>query len=332
MTYYIIYKITNLLNDKIYVGFHKTEDIYDDYMGSGKLIKEAITEFGVQNFKKDIIAIFDNKDDAEALEAEIVNKDFVLRDDTYNLSIGGNVCILYGENNGFYGKHHSDEFKQRIALILSKANKGVPKRPIKFQDKIYTFQDFAQLVNITKNIKNNVIYYCGNPDTEAIFVDSDSQKQAELYFQDRNKRNEEKSLLLAKLASERFTGYQWSEERNLAVSKALTGRKKTEEHVNKVNRNPEKIRKTADKHRGMKRSDEAKRKMSLAKKGKPALNAGKTLIQLKDGSRIYHDKTLQLPDGAFRISKKKAINVETNESKWFYTHEPLPIGWRWKHE
>ena len=59
MTYYIIYKITNLLNDKIYVGFHKTEDIYDDYMGSGKLIKEAITEFGVQNFKKDIIAIFD---------------------------------------------------------------------------------------------------------------------------------------------------------------------------------------------------------------------------------------------------------------------------------
>ena len=118
MTYYIIYKITNLLNDKIYVGFHKTEDIYDDYMGSGKLIKEAITEFGVQNFKKDIIAIFDNKDDAEALEAEIVNKDFVLRDDTYNLSIGGNVCILYGENNGFYGKHHSDEFKQRIALIL----------------------------------------------------------------------------------------------------------------------------------------------------------------------------------------------------------------------
>lgn len=332
MTYYIIYKITNLLNDKIYVGFHKTEDIYDDYMGSGKLIKEAITEFGVQIFKKDIIAIFDNKDDAEALEAEIVNKDFVLRDDTYNLSIGGNVCILYGENNGFYGKHHSDEFKQRIALILSKANKGVPKRPIKFQDKIYTFQDFAQLVNITKNIKNNVIYYCGNPDTEAIFVDSDSQKQAELYFQDRNKRNEEKLLLLAKLASERFTGYQWSEERNLAISVALTGRKKTEEHVNKVNRNPEKIRKTADKHRGMKRSDETKRKMSLAKKGKPALNAGKTLIQLKDGSRVHHDKTLELPEAAFRISKKKAINVETNESKWFYTHEPLPIGWRWKHE
>lgn len=332
MTYYIIYKITNLLNDKIYVGFHKTEDIYDDYMGSGKLIKEAISEFGVENFKKDIIAIFDNKDDAEALEAEIVNKDFVLRDDTYNLSIGGNVCILYGENNGFYGKDHSDEFKQKIALILSKANKGVPKRPIKFQDKIYTFQDFAKLVNITKNINNNVIYYCGNPDTEAIFVDSDSQKQAELYFQDRNKRNEEKLLLLAKLASERFTGYQWSEERNLAVSKALTGRKKTEEHVNKINRNPEKIRKTADKHRGMKRSDETKRKMSLAKKGKPALNAGKTLIQLKDGSRVYHDKTLELPDEAFRISKKKAINVETNESKWFYTHEPLPIGWRWKHE
>ena len=81
MTYYIIYKITNLLNDKIYVGFHKTEDIYDDYMGSGKLIKEAIAEFGVQNFKKDIIAIFDNKDDAEALEAEIVTQRWTASDD-----------------------------------------------------------------------------------------------------------------------------------------------------------------------------------------------------------------------------------------------------------
>lgn len=38
MTYYYIYQITNLVNAKIYVGVHKTKDLNDGYMGSGKVI------------------------------------------------------------------------------------------------------------------------------------------------------------------------------------------------------------------------------------------------------------------------------------------------------
>jgi hypothetical protein len=53
------------------------------------------------------------------------------------------------------------------------------------------------------------------------------------------------------------------------ISKALKGRPKSIEWVNKINKNPIKIEKTAAKHRGMKRSDEARKKMSLAAKGKP---------------------------------------------------------------
>ncbi|UQJ95484.1 homing endonuclease [Klebsiella phage CPRSB] len=46
---HIIYKITNLVNNKIYVGAHSTEDINDSYMGSGIVVKKAQKKYGMNN-------------------------------------------------------------------------------------------------------------------------------------------------------------------------------------------------------------------------------------------------------------------------------------------
>ena len=87
--FYTIYKITNKINGKIYIGKHQTKDLNDGYMGSGKYLKHSQEKYGIENFEKEILFQFDNEDEMNAKEAELVTEDFCLREDNYNLCPGG---------------------------------------------------------------------------------------------------------------------------------------------------------------------------------------------------------------------------------------------------
>ena len=87
--FYTIYQTTNLINGKIYVGYHSTEDLNDQYLGSGKILNQAINKIGAENFKREILYVFPTREEALQKEREIVNEEYIQRSDTYNIKLGG---------------------------------------------------------------------------------------------------------------------------------------------------------------------------------------------------------------------------------------------------
>lgn len=67
----------------------------DNYLGSGNLLKLAIKKYGVDYFKKEILFIFDNKNEMFEAEKELVNAEFLSNNNTYNLQIGGDGSFHY---------------------------------------------------------------------------------------------------------------------------------------------------------------------------------------------------------------------------------------------
>lgn len=122
MTYYTIYQTTNQINGKIYIGSHKTKDLNDNYMGSGKYLKHAIDKHGVENFTKEILFVFGTAEEMYAKEAELVTAEFIAESNTYNLKVGGFGGFDY-LNNAFDNPTHT---RSHLAKMVELRKKKYP--------------------------------------------------------------------------------------------------------------------------------------------------------------------------------------------------------------
>ena len=92
MEYYYVYLGENLITGTKYIGEHFTNNINDNYLGSGKRIKKAIKKYGKNNFKKTILEFFPNKEDAYKAQEFYIKKYNTLHPNGYN------ICKFGGSN------------------------------------------------------------------------------------------------------------------------------------------------------------------------------------------------------------------------------------------
>ena len=87
--YYFIYKTTNIINGKYYIGMHKTKNLDDGYLGSGTYFCNALNKYGKENFKREILEYCNSDEEMRNAEARYITEDVVNDKNSYNLKLGG---------------------------------------------------------------------------------------------------------------------------------------------------------------------------------------------------------------------------------------------------
>lgn len=139
-----VYKTTNLINGKIYIGKKTGEN--DNYLGSGSILALAINKYGKEKFKIEILEECESEDHLNEREIYWINF-FNSRDRLigYNITKGGNGGWdpsiwkgrslseshrknisknhrnIKGDKNPMFGKKHS----QKTCDKISEARKGM---------------------------------------------------------------------------------------------------------------------------------------------------------------------------------------------------------------
>lgn len=87
--FHFIYKTTNRLNEKFYVGMHSTNNLEDGYLGSGKRLWYSIQKYGLENHECEILEFLPSREDLKGREAEIINEELLANPLCMNLKFGG---------------------------------------------------------------------------------------------------------------------------------------------------------------------------------------------------------------------------------------------------
>lgn len=130
---YIVYQTVNKINNKIYIGVHGTEiDEFDGYIGNGVSIyrpatymnpktpfQYAVKKYGIKNFIRTTIKEFENEEDAYKLEEQLVNEQFLKREDVYNLALGGRITELANPRKKVYMYDLNGNFEREFDSVNS---------------------------------------------------------------------------------------------------------------------------------------------------------------------------------------------------------------------
>lgn len=133
--YGYIYKTTNLINGKIYIGKKTSERFDPNYKGSGKILKQAIKKYGWDSFRVELICECSSPAELNSQERAMIIKydSRVPQGKGYNISEGGDWGDisrgLTPEQYTSWNQHKSEaqkgqKFTKEHCLHISQAMQG----------------------------------------------------------------------------------------------------------------------------------------------------------------------------------------------------------------
>ena len=270
--YNYVYKITNNINNKYYIGVHRTNNIDDGYMGSGKLMQRAIKKYGIKNFTKIVLRFFKTYREALEYERELVTIELINSGATYNIREGGRGSCQW-----------SDDARHKLSKLAKK----------RWNDPLY---------------RDKMMQYFTAPERR-----QQVSKQIKQWIKDNP---------------------------DLHTSRMM-----------KINKNSNKIAKTANRHRGMKRSSVARQNISegivSANKTNPEVSnkrsgkGSRYIYNPSTGQSVRHTADAPVPEGWIMGSGPKkntakyadmnkdsvfAYNTTTMKIQRFKSKELVPQG------
>jgi len=138
-----IYKTTNCINEKVYIG--KSEKLFNkNYYGSGILLEKAIKKYGKGNFKIEVLEELLTIDELNEREKYWIE---YYSDNSYNLAEGG--------TGGWTTKHYSSEQKEAYSKLLSSKRLGKTHtiETIEKLKKMHTGKKFGDSKKVSETLK-----------------------------------------------------------------------------------------------------------------------------------------------------------------------------------
>ena len=280
----IIYKTTNLINGKFYVG--KDERNKNDYLGSGLNLHRAIKKYGKENFIKETIEICSTREELIEREKYWI-KETKAQELGYNIADGGwggnTMCEENKERviNGFKGRKHTTESNEKRRTtrekrkqenpdvykiseeqkqILSKTHKGKVhseewrEKQSEFMKKLYHSENTSQFEKFIENQKSENKRGEKNPNWGRKATEETRRKQSEALKKNParywlNKKQTEEHI---RKRTERQKGTKWSNDRrkvyeengNYFQGQNHTPEAKEKIRQSKLNKTPEQMLET----------------------------------------------------------------------------------------
>lgn len=207
---YIVYITTNNINNKVYIGVHKTEnpEKFDGYLGCGvkttmpstymnptTAFQYAVKKYGPKNFQRRTLYIYETEEQAYSKEKELVTKEFIDSDTNYNMITGGGYLR---SSDSIY------QFDENGILIR----------------KWETMDDASLFFNCTNNSFKNSIHF--KEKLFGFFWSKDSNIDINSFSKGDNKRRVYKYTLSGKLIQEYESILYCAKQNNLSVTSLIS--------------------------------------------------------------------------------------------------------------